>query len=523
MNLIEDRWIPVRRQNGDEEKIAPWELTSNFEHNPIVSLAAPRPDFQGGLMQFLIGLVQTAAPPDEDNDLEWEDWFEEPPEPETLQAKFDAFVDCFHLDGDGPRFMQDLELESEGTPQKPISALLIDAPGEKTIKDNTDHFIKRDGVHGMCSSCAATALFTFQTNAPSGGQGHRTSLRGGGPLTTLIVLDPRGSEIEIETLWHNIWLNILDKRTIKSEWHIEVEQLHRIFPWFAPTRTSEKGTRTFTTTPEDVDLLQMYWGMPRRIRLDFDHTNGVCDICDNKTLCLVKQYVTKNYGINYSEEWQHHLSPHRINNDGKPLPHHPQPGGFAYKYWIGLSEGSEADRPAKVVTEFSNRKLDSEQFRLWIFGYDMDNMKPRCWYETTFPLYLFSDIDKGNVFSVRVNKIIEASKKVVQDVEKCIKEALGIKGSLGHITESFYTGTEREFFEALKNLYDMIRENSDGLDILAHWYEVIKEKGMQLFEDYTLREDIAFANMKRVVQARKKLRTYLNGRPLRQILQIPQS
>ena len=109
MNLIEDRWIPVRRQNGKEEKIAPWELTSNFERNPIVALAAPRPDFQGGLMQFLIGLLQTAAPPDEDNGLEWEDWFVEPPEPETLRTEFDPFVDYFHLDGDGPLFMQDLE------------------------------------------------------------------------------------------------------------------------------------------------------------------------------------------------------------------------------------------------------------------------------------------------------------------------------------------------------------------------------------------------------------------------------
>ncbi len=72
-------------------------------------------------------------------------------------------------------------------------------------------------------------------------------------------------------------------------------------------------------------------------------------------------------------------------------------------------------------------------------------------------------------------------------------------------------------------MYDTIRENSDGLDILAHWYEIIKKKGLQLFEDYTLREDVALANMKRVVQARKKLRNYLNGRPLRQILQISQN
>ena len=528
MNLIEDRWIPVRRQNGEEEKIAPWELTNNFERNPIVALAAPRPDFQGGLMQFLIGLLQTAAPPDEDNGLEWEDWFEEPPEPETLRAKFGPFVDCFYLDGDGPRFMQDLELKKETVKVKEYSiyALLIDAPGENTVKNNTDHFIKRDCVIGMCCPCAATALFTLQTNAPEGGSGHRTSLRGGGPLTTLVALDPQGSGIESETLWHNIWLNILDKRMIESEGNTYAQE--HIFPWLVPTRTSETGKKTH---PIDVAPLQMYWGMPRRIRLDFDHEDGVCDICSNETPILVKHYVTKNYGIDYSEEWQHHLSPHRIDKQGKPSPYHPQPEGFTYKYWIGLSEGSESDRPAKVVTEFKG-KPDTEQLRLWIFGYDTKSAKIRNWYETTYPIYLFSDTSHRTVFANRVQKKIEASELVEKYVRDGIKDSLNIKrGNLGAITESFYANTEREFFNSLKNLYDTLRENGDGLNILEHWYKTIISAGEKLFEDYTLRGDIAFAKMKRVkgstritlpiVEARKKLRRNLKGPKLRTILLIP--
>ena len=524
MNLIKDRWIPVSRQNGEEEKIAPWELTDNFEHNPIVALAAPRPDFQGGLMQFLIGLLQTAAPPDEDNDLEWEDWFEDPPKPEKLRAKFDPFVDCFYLDGYGPRFMQDLELKKETAKVKEYSiyALLIDAPGENTVKNNTDHFVKRDCVIGMCYPCAATALFTLQTNAPSGGAGHRTSLRGGGPLTTLVALDPQGSGIETETLWHNIWLNILDKRMIENTENTDAQE--HIFPWLAPARTSETGKKIH---PMDVDPLQMYWGMPRRITLDFDYKDGVCDICFSETPVLVKQYVTKNYGVDYSEEWQHHLSPHRIDKNGKPSPHHPQPGGFSYRYWIGLFEGSEFDRPAKVVTEFSRRKLDSEQFRLWVFGYDMDNMKPRNWYETTFPLYLFRDVDKGitmeekrKSFSIRVQETIEAAEYVHDLITKRIKEALNIKGSFGTITENFYANTERNFFQLLKDLYHTVQKNEDGLSILERWHKIIISAGETLFDDYTLREDVAFADMKRIVQARKQLRKDLYGNKLRNILHI---
>ena len=100
MNLIEERWIPVRRQSGKDERIAPWELTDDFEQDPVVALAAPRPDFQGGLMQFLISLLQTAAPPDEEKGLEWEDWLEDPPNSEVLWAAFAPYVDCFDLDGD---------------------------------------------------------------------------------------------------------------------------------------------------------------------------------------------------------------------------------------------------------------------------------------------------------------------------------------------------------------------------------------------------------------------------------------
>ena len=523
MNLIEDRWIPVHRQNGEEEKIAPWELTSNFDRNPIVALAAPRPDFQGGLMQFLIGLLQTAAPPDEDNDLEWEKWFEEPPTPEELRAKFDSFVDCFHLDGDGPRFMQDLELKKETPKVKEYSiyALLIDAPGENTVKNNTDHFIKRDCVIGMCYPCAATALFTLQTNAPEGGSGHRTSLRGGGPLTTLVALDPQenGIELESETLWHNIWLNILDKRSIDAS--IDTEKLHRIFPWLAPTRTSEKKTGK-TTYQTDVHPLQMYWGMPRRIRLDFDHvTDGICDVCGDRICEWVTDYITLNLGVNYAG-WQHHLSPHSIDKNGKPSPHHPHPGGFPYGYWLDLSEGTDSHTPAKVVTEFKDkRKLDTEQLRLWIFGYDTKSAKIRNWYETTYPIYLFSDTSHRTIFANRVQKKIEASKEVAKYVHNGVKEALNIKGNLGAITESFYANTEREFFNELKNLYDTLRENGNGLDILERWYEIITDSGEKLFDDYTLREDVAFSDMKRIVQARKQLRKDLYGNKLRNILHIP--
>ncbi len=317
INLMIDPWIPVRREDGMETCIAPWQIVE--PENPAIALAAQRPDFNGALMQFLIGLLQTAATPPNHND--WADWLEQPPSVEELKARFSRFSESFELSGDGPCFMQDFN-PLEGEP-KPISALLIDAPGGKSLKDNTDHFVKRGEVAGLCAACAATALFTLQTNAPSGGVGHRTSLRGGGPLTTLVVLDPEGSRLK-ETLWRNLWLNVLDAQAVASmTGNNEKLAGSDIFPWLAPTRTSESKAGC-DTTPKDAHPLQMFWGMPRRIRFDWsDAAVGECDLCGKTDDLVVRCYVTTNYGINYAGAWQHPLSPHYIDaKSGQPIPVH---------------------------------------------------------------------------------------------------------------------------------------------------------------------------------------------------------
>jgi CRISPR system Cascade subunit CasA len=156
-----------------------------------VNLDANRPDFNGALIQFLIGLVQTTMAPKKDRN--WENGLTNPPRADELKTAFEKVSHAFNIDGDIPRFMQDFEPGK--WERNEIDKLLVEIPGDKTIKDNTDHFVKRDSVKRMCLACSAMAIFTLQTNAPSGGQGHRVSLRGGGPLTTIVMGD---------TLWQTI-------------------------------------------------------------------------------------------------------------------------------------------------------------------------------------------------------------------------------------------------------------------------------------------------------------------------------
>src|ERR1700761_4844752 len=230
MNLLFDPWIPLRRRNGSVERAAPWQITEAVGETPFVAPASVRADFDGALIQFLIGLLQTAWPPQSPRD--WRQRFDAPPAAEALRQAFEPFALAFELFGDGHRFLQDLTLEQEAPSEERIERLLIDAPGENTLKQGKDHFVKGGQIEALCPSCAAQALSTLQINAPSGGQGHRTGIRGGGPLTTIVV--GPGS------LWQTVWLNVLEARDVGGEAGGK-DACADIFPWMAPTRTSGKS------------------------------------------------------------------------------------------------------------------------------------------------------------------------------------------------------------------------------------------------------------------------------------------
>jgi len=87
-NLINEKWIPVRRADGKKEIIAPWQVTDDIGSNPIVSLDANRPDFNGALIQFLIGLVQTTMAPKKDKN--WGNGLTNPPGADEQRSGGDA-------------------------------------------------------------------------------------------------------------------------------------------------------------------------------------------------------------------------------------------------------------------------------------------------------------------------------------------------------------------------------------------------------------------------------------------------
>jgi len=535
LNLLEERWIPIRRASGGVERIAPHEITERIDTDPVVALDAPRPDFNGALIQFLIGLVQTAWVRanrvwDRDEML-WS-----PPAPEELKRMFAPLKEAFHLDGDGPRFMQDLTLSSNDRPARnDISALLIDFPGTQAIEKNADHFVKRSSGGAFCPHCAAAALFCLMTNAPSGGAGHRTSLRGGGPLTTLVAYVPVTSAHPPSALWRDVACNVLEGAAFAGRRSARFG-LPDIFPWL---RSIDRTTgKSGEVQPLDVSPLQVYWAMPRRIRLLFDRGGPIdCALCGRATAELIEHYDTKNYGLNYKGPWRHPLSPYYRSKPTEPfLPVHPQPDGMAYRHWLGWVLGVKRPGrevvPAEVVQAFHSTRVEPGQLRLWAFGYDMDNMKARCWYETTFPLFDLardraSSVDATDALVDIVDRLITAAESVAQFVRFAVRDAwLGggeLRGDLGFVEANFWSSTQQAFFAAVGQAIAMVRRHGrDAFDqtasLRSDWLEVLRRSALHLFDELAASGNLEAGNPTRLAAAYRSLRLQLYGRKLQETL-----
>ncbi len=527
LNLLQDAYFPVIRADGAVERVRFREIAAG--ERPAVDFWAPRPDLAAAMVQLGIALLQTAFAPEDSR--AWMRYYENPPTPEALRACLAPFEEAFELMGEGPRFMQDLDLkEADGEP-KPIATLLIDQPGGNTLRNNTDHFIKRDTVSRLSPFWSAIALFCLQTNAPSGGVGHRTSLRGGGPLTTLV----KG-----QTLWQTLWLGVLDTRSFygddQDRWRNS--GIKSLFPWLSPTRTSEK--KGVEVRPEESHPLTCFWAMPRRIRLLHPvEGNRPCDLSGETRDWMFEAFVTKNYGANYAEGWLHPLTPHyEDKKTGMLMPRHGQPGQLAYRHWLGLL--FEVDQkttlaPARVIADysgsrrmrvFSRAKPDGTAHRLWVFGYDMDNMKARSWIDATFPIILpRTEEGKGvNAYRSRVEQMVQAAEAVANQCARAYKTATvrqGAKtrGDFSFVSEPFWQLTENEFYR-LARLFTVERDDEAAREA---WLKHLFKQALAHFDRLLLARPVERVDPEKMAKARRELImfTSFRGKKMRATVGLP--
>ena len=521
-NLINEPWLPLRRRSGTVEHIPPWRINDRISEDPFVSFAWPRPDFNGAAHEFLVGLLSTAAAPADDD--EWKDWWLDPPPPDVLEPCFSTVAHAFDLDGPGPRFLQDLD-PLDDAENKEIAALLIDRPGAQTLRNNADLFVKRGGAPVFSRAAAAMALFTLSSYAPTGGAGHRTSLRGSGPMTTLVVADHStyGS-----TLWGRLWPNVESREQIEaraSEATLD-DDVERVFPWLASTRTSNLKASGKPTTPTDVHPLQVYWGMPRRIRLLFEDANGRgCSLTAAEDTVVVTSYRTRTYGANYSEGFEHPLTPYYRQKATAvaKLAVHPNPGGISYRLWPGLVVRSKDGlrEPAQVIRHWPQERMRStSESRFTAFGYDMDKMKARAWSDGEMPLWFF-DNETRDWLGAFIRRATAGANTVSRLVTGAVKSALydrpkDASGDYGFIAERFYRETEGAFYAALGAAVAAIRNNPDSddptIEARRRWAPIMEKVALHLFDEHAPSEGLEDRKMHRHVKARFLLTLALCGR-----------
>jgi len=523
-SLLDRPWIPIRRRSGSLDRIRPADLPADHASDPVVALAWPRPDFDLACREFLIGLLSLAAHDVVADEEAWREWWETPPSPDELARRYAPFAHAFVLDGPGPRFMQDFdELDSE--PEE-IGKLLVEAPGEQTLKRNIDHFVKRGGVAVLGRAAAAMALFTLQDFAPAGGSGIRTSLRGGGPLVSLVL--PPG-ETEEPSLWHQLWLNVVwDPRWPGPD----ADQLPKILPWLAPTRTSEAGQ---ITTPDNVHPAQAYFGMPRRIRLVFEpnEEGRECGLTGERDAVLAIGFRQRPRGTNY-EGWRHPLTPYyrQRPDSAEWLPVHPQPYRLGYRDWLGLVVADQPGegalrRPAEVVAIAHRRLRDLDRSsarwaRLRVAGYDMDNMKARGFVETEMPIPLVAEA-RREAFEAATRELVSRAREVAGLLGSAVRTALWGTDAPGAdagdrylAQERFWDRTEPSFRATLGQLVEELEAAGEDEAVRSalenargHFEQTLRRVALAVFDELVRFDEIG---EDRAMQRRIAARRFLVGR-----------
>lgn len=441
LNLLHDPAFPCLLRDGQRV----WLPLHAIAHPDVIDFAYPRADLNFSAKVFAIAVLQTVFAPANAN--EWLALVASPPDQDTLQSALNAAAHAFALDGDGPRFMQDRDELADGASDN-MEGLLFDMPGAQTIKQNLDVFNKRDQVRMMSLPMAAMALFCFQSQAPAGGAGYRTGLRGGGPMSTLV--QPRTPQ----TLWQRLWWNVFHREYPGFSYPDPDLHSGAVFPWLVPTRESKaKNSEIY---PEDVHPLTKYWAMPWRLRLAFGEYDGVCDVSGESIEYAATGLRKKNYGNNYSGNWvPHPITPYRHQKTGDPYSVKAKSEGIHYKLWNILTfaddDLKEGHQPALVVPyaqalqKASRGKQRADQ--LHAFSYHLDKAKTIGLHEGYLPLYAIPEAKKLG-FLKDVNALQLVVNTMQMELRKRLRLALnGVDG--GYVDALFLQRSEAAFYHAI--------------------------------------------------------------------------
>lgn len=513
-DLREEPWIPFRRRSGVVEWGAPWLLTDRLEADPIVALAAPRPDFNGALHEFLIGLVSVAMQARDEE--EWREWWKAPPAPEQLRERLMALPPAFYLNGDGPRFMQDLQVADFADEEDlPIEQLLIETGSGKEV------FVKRGRYPAFGAEATAMALIALQTYSPEGGRGHLTGMRGGGPLTTIVIPQSRQANGDDVGLWHTSWANAdtvrdLDRRSLERA-RLSASDT---FPWLSTTRKAgPKGAHA--VTPSDANPAQCYFPMPRRLRIYF-HAAGVCDVIGRSSVMRATHFRRRPLGVKY-RAWIHPLSPYqRIDSDPAPQARKGKAEGVGWRDWLSLTVASPQDAkrfPAWTVSRFQERNVSIATSRLFVvraFGFEMESAKARYWVDAALPCIATDKEHTLQLLRDTATRLVSGTQLASGLLASAVEHALfpnpkEAPGDRAPVKAALWGAMEQPFYQVMFDVVANGAEVSEVDSACAAFRARLESAALDGFDEQVSTVQLLSSHVRRAVAARYGLRSALRG------------
>lgn len=465
LNLITDPWIPVHRTDG-------WDVIrpDQIAEPEVLFPDWPRADLNLACLELLIGLVYLANPP-----RDADDWNTRQPDSRALRDALAPLAPAFDLLGEGPRFLQDFNPINGSL--NPPDMLFIDSAGESTAKKNADLMVKRARYRRLDPALAAIALYTLQAFAPAGGAGNRTSMRGGGPMVTLVRPDAPG-------LWPLVWANVPDGVALGAH---ELDEL----PWMRPTETSQKKGQVTVIPEGELFPPEVFFGQPRRLRLVGEGGQ-------------ITGLIQAPWGINY-EGWVHPLSPYyHVKNE--VLPKHPKPGTFGYRNWRGIVLLNDGADRAQCLETFLKRS-DSAPCRLLVGGWAMSNMSPLDFIWSEAPVFPLDP--QGEDLAGR---LVEAAEQAGYSLASGVRQGRGeddlTTGAAARAREMFFAVTQAPFEARLR---DLVKGQGDRVP--GDWLKDLRGAALRIFDAEVMPglADLSETRRQAAVAARKSLLSTFGG------------
>jgi CRISPR type I-E-associated protein CasA/Cse1 len=374
MNVLTDRWVPVRLSNGSIIKISPAEVPTAG----AVDVAHPRADYSALITEMLVCLFQTLAAPVDA--VARKELLLELDTPDLLSDR--NVVSLFELEGDGPRFLQAPAFKPKA--YQSAASLNFEFPSENTLENNKDFFVSRECEAPLCSHCAPVALFLNQSHARMGGQGYRT-----GPRETSVM----GAMLVGRDLWHTTRLNLLDAAWFGHRTAAASRPLSYSLPWTRPEVFTKKGSATLA----DIGLYGLLWWMPVALYLHFtDNPKQLpCTACGEVRDRVVSHIAKAATPVELVGDTPHPHTGWSINAKTQVgRCQEIDPRGFHLEQWQALTVGARLEDSLPAWQQLS--WLDRDDVRLRVFGYHMNQMTPKHWVDSTAPVAVAANAQQAD-------------------------------------------------------------------------------------------------------------------------------